>query len=191
MSYAIFRRDNCRLCGGRDLELVLQLTPTPIGADYVSAERLGRAQECYPLDLFLCLTCGYVGLWDVVDPEVFFGGSTDLTSMSLGLTRYHKRNYHDVDHLRRYSDEENVVHGADVDAELHGHGGDANRSGRVDDLPLGALSDCTSEGAVVGKDLVAKGSATAQLRSDLLDSVAGVAEDEHFAKSGADEGADV
>ena len=81
----IHRRDTCRLCGGRDLELVLKLGPTPIGAEYLPAERLHEVQEIYPIDLFLCLDCGYAGLNDVVAPESLFDDSAELTSMSLGV----------------------------------------------------------------------------------------------------------
>ena len=94
MNDVLFRRDNCRLCGGRDLELVLQFEPTPIGADYVTADQLGTIQTCYPLDLFLCRECSYVGIIDVIDPVVIFGDSKETTSMSLGV----------VEHLRTYAD---------------------------------------------------------------------------------------
>ena len=94
MSVAVFRRDNCRLCGGHDLELVLQLAPTPIADDYVSVERVDEVQEAYPLDLYLCHTCGHVQLLDVVDPEALFGEYVYVTSVSLGL----------VEHFRRYAD---------------------------------------------------------------------------------------
>lgn len=95
MSVYSFRRDNCRLCGGRNLELVVQLAPTPIADDYVSVERLGEVQETFPLDLFLCRACGHVQLLDVVNPEVLFGDYLYVTSSSLGL----------VEHFRRYTDE--------------------------------------------------------------------------------------
>ena len=53
MNATIFRRDTCRLCGGHDLELVLQLAPTPPGDVYVPAELLDEIQGTYPLALFL------------------------------------------------------------------------------------------------------------------------------------------
>ncbi len=73
MSALVFRRNTCRLCNGRDLELVLQLTPTPPVDAYVSADQLDEAQETFPLDVFLCHACGHVQLLDVVSPEVLFG----------------------------------------------------------------------------------------------------------------------
>lgn len=98
MSESVYRRDTCRLCGGRDLELVLQLAPTPVGDAYVSVEHLDEVQEIYPLDLFLCRGCSYLQLLDVVDPEVLYGDYIYVTSISLGL----------AEHFRRYADE--VLH---------------------------------------------------------------------------------
>lgn len=95
MSSLVSRRDDCRFCGSRDLELVLQLAPTPVGSDYLPADRLVEREECYPIDLFLCHACGYAGLRDVVDPRVIWDDSTEVTSMSGGL----------VEHLRAYSDD--------------------------------------------------------------------------------------
>jgi SAM-dependent methyltransferase len=95
MRGSVFRRNTCRLCDGHELELALHLDPTPIADDYVSVERLAMVQETYPLDLFLCRTCGHVQLLDVVDPEVLFGDYVYVTSISLGL----------VEHFRRYADD--------------------------------------------------------------------------------------
>jgi len=88
------RRDTCRLCLGEDLELALQFKPTPIGDAYVSVERLDEVQEAYPVDVFLCHSCGHLQLLDVIDPELVYGDYIYYTSDSLGL----------VDHFRRYAD---------------------------------------------------------------------------------------
>jgi hypothetical protein len=95
MGASAFRREDCRLCGSRDVELVFQLAPTPVGDHYVSADKVGQLQETFPLDLFLCRGCGHLQLLDVVDPEVLFGDYTYVTSISLGL----------VEHFRKYADE--------------------------------------------------------------------------------------
>ena len=66
------RRADCRLCGGDRLALVLSLEPTPPANAFVPAGLLGRAQERFPLDLFLCEACGHLQLLDVVDPALLF-----------------------------------------------------------------------------------------------------------------------
>ncbi len=94
MNQLVVRRDNCRLCGGQDLELVLQLAPTPIADDYVIVDRVGEIQETYPLDIYLCRACGHAQLLDIVNPEVLFSEYVYSTSISLGL----------VEHFRKYAD---------------------------------------------------------------------------------------
>lgn len=95
MNRVIFRRDTCRLCGSRNPTLVLQLAPSPIGDAYVPVEQLDRVQEVYPIDLFLCRSCGLSQLLDVIAPEILYGDYIYLTSSSLGL----------VEHFQQYADE--------------------------------------------------------------------------------------
>ena len=102
-----FRRDNCRLCGASDLELVLQLAPTPPGDHYLPAERLKETQTVYPLDLFLCRACGLAQLRDVVDPDVLYGNYIYRTSISLGLTEHYQGYADEV--LRRVSPPEGAL----------------------------------------------------------------------------------
>ena len=81
------------MCESRRLELALPIRASPIGDAYVPATRLGRGQEIYPLDLYLCLDCGHVQNLDIVDPEILFRDYLFLTSASQGL----------VEHFRRYA----------------------------------------------------------------------------------------
>lgn len=91
MSVACRHRDTCRLCGSRELELVLPLAPTPIADDYVPEARRRDPQPAYPLDLWLCRSCGHTQLLDVVSPEALFGAYTYRTSVSLGLVEHFGR----------------------------------------------------------------------------------------------------
>lgn len=68
----IKRRKTCRLCEGTNLALALQLTPTPPANAFVPAERKNELQPVFPLDVFLCQSCGHAQLLDVVDPEILF-----------------------------------------------------------------------------------------------------------------------
>lgn len=72
MSGLCHRRDTCRLCGSRDLRLVLQLAPTPPANAFVPAGEVGKPQERFPLDVFFCQRCAHVQLLDVVDPRLLF-----------------------------------------------------------------------------------------------------------------------
>ncbi len=65
-------RDDCRLCGSRDLVGAIELTPTPPANAFVPAEKLDQRQDCFPLSILLCRTCGHVQLREVVDPEILY-----------------------------------------------------------------------------------------------------------------------
>ena len=101
-------RNDCRLCGATNLELVLPILPSAIGDAFVSEVQLGEVQELYPLDTYLCLECGHLQNLDVVNPEILFRNYTYRTSASMGL----------VEHFKKYAQ-------AVVAAGLgHGAGGD-------------------------------------------------------------------
>jgi SAM-dependent methyltransferase len=91
----LHRRDDCRLCGCRELELALALTPTPPANAFVPSSQLGREQERFPLDVFLCRGCGHLQLLDVLDPGMLFEEYVYVSGTSPVF----------VDHFRRYAAE--------------------------------------------------------------------------------------
>ena len=101
MSSLCHRRDACRLCGGRRLELVLALTPTPPANAFVAASELGSPQERFPLDVFFCADCGHVQLLDVVDPRLLFENYVYVAGTSPVFVRHFESYAQDV--LRRFS----------------------------------------------------------------------------------------
>ncbi|MBN1268221.1 MAG: methyltransferase domain-containing protein, partial [Kiritimatiellae bacterium] len=82
------RRNTCRLCDSPKLELVVPITATPMADGYVPKEQLNEKQECYPLDMYMCLACGHVQLRDVVDPSVLFGHYSYFSGRSGGLVKH-------------------------------------------------------------------------------------------------------
>ncbi|MDU1688860.1 MAG: methyltransferase C-terminal domain-containing protein [Bradyrhizobium sp.] len=84
-------KTDCRLCGSTSLEHVLPIRASAIGDAFVTADRLSEKQDLYPLDCYLCLTCGHLQNLDVVDPDVLFRDYTYRTSVSLGLVEHFKR----------------------------------------------------------------------------------------------------
>lgn len=91
----VYHRDTCRLCGGNDLDLVLPLTPVPIVDEYINAEHLKIVQDSYPIDVYLCQSCGHSQLLDVVNPKILYSDYIYLTTSSLGL----------VDHFASHAEE--------------------------------------------------------------------------------------
>ena len=88
MDAIVYKRDTCRLCASRDLEMALHLQPSAIADAYVTREHLAGPQPAFPLDLHLCRECGHVQLLDVVNPDLLFRNYTYVTSVSLGLVKH-------------------------------------------------------------------------------------------------------
>lgn len=84
----IHRRDTCRGCASKQLDLVFALKPSPIGDAYVTLEQCATPQPSYPIDLFMCRQCGLAQLSDVIDPDVLYGDYIYVTSSSLGLAEH-------------------------------------------------------------------------------------------------------
>ncbi len=90
------RHDTCRLCGSRDLAIILPLPATPAGDHYVPANRTAERQPVFPMDVHLCRSCGLAQLLDVVAPDFLYGAYTYRTSISLGLTDHFESYVQDV-----------------------------------------------------------------------------------------------
>lgn len=92
MKNVIYRRKTCRACNNNDLELYFQLKPTPIGDAYITYDQINIIQDLYPIDLFMCKTCGLAQLLDVIDPDILYGTYIYNTVHSVGLNK-HFENY--------------------------------------------------------------------------------------------------
>ena len=90
---AVRRREDCRLCGSRQLQRVISLEATPPANEFVTAKERGLLQDRFPLDVHLCGGCGHVQLLDIVDPERLFRQYVYVSSTSPMF----------VDHFRRYA----------------------------------------------------------------------------------------
>lgn len=96
MAADVTRRTTCRLCESSDLELVVPITATPPGDAYVTRDRVGIPQPCYPLDMYICRACGHVQLLDVVNPSILFGHYTYFSGNSPGLVKHFEEYAADV-----------------------------------------------------------------------------------------------
>lgn len=90
-----YHRENCRICGRRELELVIPVAATPVGDAYAPPERSAQFDQLFPLDVYLCRSCGLVQLLDVVREDFVYGDYLYETSVSLGL----------AEHFQKYADE--------------------------------------------------------------------------------------
>lgn len=69
---ATYFRDTCRLCGGKALQKVIELTPTPPGNNFLRADQLDDPEPVYPIDVYFCRDCHHLQLGHVVDPEILY-----------------------------------------------------------------------------------------------------------------------
>lgn len=88
MPNVIHRRNTCRGCDGSDLELVFSLKPSPIGDAYITSEKVNITQPSYPIDLYMCKSCGLAQLLDVINPDILYGEYIYLTASSTGLSAH-------------------------------------------------------------------------------------------------------
>ena len=87
-------RETCRLCASRDLSVVLELPPTPIGDRYTETPEPDA--ERFPLTLVRCESCGLLQLREVIDAETLYSHYRYRTADSLGLSDYFERYVEDV-----------------------------------------------------------------------------------------------
>jgi SAM-dependent methyltransferase len=81
-------RADCRLCHATTLEPVVRLTPTPPANALVPPEHADLPTPTFPLDVYLCRSCGHAQLLDVVPASDLFGDYRYLTGASPSLVRY-------------------------------------------------------------------------------------------------------
>ncbi len=85
------RRNSCRLCESTRVECVFRFEPSALAEWYFPAERADEAAAVYPMDLFLCRSCGHVQLLDVIDPVRLFSCYQYTTASSPGLEAHFQR----------------------------------------------------------------------------------------------------
>jgi SAM-dependent methyltransferase len=81
-------RTDCRLCHSDELDLVVQLTPTPPANALVAPADAGSPTRTFPLEVYLCRGCGHAQLLEVVDAGDLFGDYRYLTGASPSLIGY-------------------------------------------------------------------------------------------------------
>ena len=86
MSYNFVKK--CRLCKCKNLKNVLELSPTPIGDDYLKKKKYD--QKKFPIKLLKCLSCNFVQLSVNIDPNEVYGDYLYVTKTSSGLPDHFK-----------------------------------------------------------------------------------------------------
>ena len=85
MRASIYRRDTCRLCESKNIELVVELEPIPLSENYCKSSEDGKQSERYSVDLYMCIDCGHVQQIDVVDSKSLWENYTYHSSDAIGM----------------------------------------------------------------------------------------------------------
>jgi len=64
-------RSDCRVCGSRDLQTVIDFGPIPLAGGFLRPEEI-EDNRSYPLTLVRCRSCTLMQVLEVVDPEIIF-----------------------------------------------------------------------------------------------------------------------
>ena len=83
-----YKRDDCRLCSSRDVQILFSLAPTPPAEWYFSGTDREATSVAFPLDLYFCGACKHVQLLDVIDPEDLFSRYFYESKSSPGLIEH-------------------------------------------------------------------------------------------------------
>ncbi len=86
------RREACRLCASKEVKQVVQLKPIPLAEKYTPAP---EKAPLYPIDLYMCKSCGHVQLFDVIESESLWENYTYRSGQTQGI----------IDHFKETSDE--------------------------------------------------------------------------------------
>ena len=76
------------MCGSSLLKRVVEIAPIPLAERYVTAEKRGTPTELFPVDVYMCETCGHVQLLDVIAPEVLWQDYTYESAVARGMPEH-------------------------------------------------------------------------------------------------------
>lgn len=79
---SVFKLNYCRMCKGKNLKKVIQLSPTPPANAFLTKSSLKKKEPFFPLQVNFCLDCGQLQLTHVVSPTVLFKNYVYVSSTS-------------------------------------------------------------------------------------------------------------
>jgi SAM-dependent methyltransferase len=88
MTALVSHRTTCRLCNSREVELVVKLEPIPLSENYCEDPETGKRAERYPVDLYMCRSCGHVQQLDVVDSKSLWEAYTYYSGDAKGMPQH-------------------------------------------------------------------------------------------------------
>ena len=83
-----YKRDNCRICSSKRLDLALKMGDSPISEKYLTKEKIKENIPRVSLDLYFCEDCTHLQLLHVVNPEYLWSDFTFKTSRDEKLIKH-------------------------------------------------------------------------------------------------------
>ncbi|WP_316167245.1 MULTISPECIES: class I SAM-dependent methyltransferase [unclassified Bradyrhizobium] len=84
----VTRRQTCRLCGSRNVERVVELSPIPLSENYSYDRAMAASAPRYPVDVFMCGDCGHVQQVDIIDPKTLWDSYTYFSGDAKGMPEH-------------------------------------------------------------------------------------------------------
>ena len=81
----LIKRNTCRLCDSREVRMLYKMPVCPPVDNYRFAGEPELELPAFPMDLYMCNSCGHAQLLDVVDPSILFGNYIYTSSSSPDL----------------------------------------------------------------------------------------------------------
>ncbi|MCU7834986.1 MAG: methyltransferase domain-containing protein [gamma proteobacterium symbiont of Taylorina sp.] len=88
MKQAFYTRDNCRLCGSTNLEVVIPLGLSPVSEKYTTTSNTSKQEIKVPLDLYFCHDCSHVQLIHIVEADFLWSDFTFKTANNPQLVKH-------------------------------------------------------------------------------------------------------
>jgi SAM-dependent methyltransferase len=82
------KRDGCRLCNSKDVDLIYKMPECPPVDNFRLVGDTEISFPKFPMDLYMCRTCGHAQLLDIVDPKILYGNYIYTSSSSTDLDRH-------------------------------------------------------------------------------------------------------
>lgn len=85
------KKNECRICSSKNLELILDLGEQPPSNAFIEEGNLEENEDKFPLRLYLCKKCYLLQLLDIVNKEILFEKYFYLTSASKPIVTHFKK----------------------------------------------------------------------------------------------------
>jgi len=88
MTATVSHRNTCRLCGAKDVRLVLKLQPIPLSEKYATDRATAKAEQRFPVDVYMCDDCGHVQHLDVINASDLWDSYTYFSGEAKGMPEH-------------------------------------------------------------------------------------------------------